>query len=260
MATVNEKMTAIADNIRSKTGKTEPLTLDTMASGINEVYEAGKKVQDATFWNEFQRNGQRTNYSYAFRYWASQYIRPLNKIIIRNPVQYMCCDCKNLKELEPEYFDFSGLVPNYSDASNGDVYALYTRCTSLEIARDIGIPPCSYGWTYAYCSNLHTIEIMRVNENSKFDSCFAGASKLQNVTFEGVIGRSIAFSFSPLSVESMKSIITHLKNYAGTANAGKYTLTLKDSCKTLMAEQGAIEEFDNKTYDQYITDIGWNLA
>lgn len=42
MATVNEKMTAIADNIRDKTGRTNALTLDDMASGVNEVYEAGQ--------------------------------------------------------------------------------------------------------------------------------------------------------------------------------------------------------------------------
>lgn len=40
---INEKMTAIADNIRSKTGERKALTLDDMASGINDVFEAGKK-------------------------------------------------------------------------------------------------------------------------------------------------------------------------------------------------------------------------
>ena len=39
---VNSKMTAIADNIRDKTGGTDLLTLDDMAEGVNEVYEAGK--------------------------------------------------------------------------------------------------------------------------------------------------------------------------------------------------------------------------
>ncbi len=39
---VNSKMTAIADNIRSKTGGVTPLTLDGMAAGVNDVYEAGK--------------------------------------------------------------------------------------------------------------------------------------------------------------------------------------------------------------------------
>ena len=40
MATVNEKMTAIADAIRAKTGGTEPLTLDGMAEAIAGI-EAG---------------------------------------------------------------------------------------------------------------------------------------------------------------------------------------------------------------------------
>lgn len=39
---VNEKMTAIADNIRAKTGDTEPLTLDGMAESIPKVYFAGQ--------------------------------------------------------------------------------------------------------------------------------------------------------------------------------------------------------------------------
>lgn len=52
---VNEKMTAIADAIRSKTGGTEPLGLDDMAVGVGDVYEAGKQEILAeqfktTFW------------------------------------------------------------------------------------------------------------------------------------------------------------------------------------------------------------------
>jgi hypothetical protein len=38
---LNSKMTAIADNIRSITGKTEKLNLDEMALSINEVYDIG---------------------------------------------------------------------------------------------------------------------------------------------------------------------------------------------------------------------------
>lgn len=43
MSTVNEKMTAIADNIRSYTGDAEKLSLDDMAENIEKVYEAGQK-------------------------------------------------------------------------------------------------------------------------------------------------------------------------------------------------------------------------
>ena len=45
MATVNEKMTAIADAIRAKTGGTEPLTLDGMATAIPIVYKAGEDAR-----------------------------------------------------------------------------------------------------------------------------------------------------------------------------------------------------------------------
>ena len=41
MATINEKMTAIANAIRTKTGKTDTLTLDEMASGLNGIPEKG---------------------------------------------------------------------------------------------------------------------------------------------------------------------------------------------------------------------------
>ncbi len=41
MASVKEKMTAIADEIRDKTGGTEKLTLEGIKNGIPQVYEKG---------------------------------------------------------------------------------------------------------------------------------------------------------------------------------------------------------------------------
>ena len=42
---VNSKMTAIADEIRAKTGGVDALTLDDMASEVPKVYDAGKKAE-----------------------------------------------------------------------------------------------------------------------------------------------------------------------------------------------------------------------
>ena len=68
--TVKEKMTAIADSIRSKTGGEEPLTLDDMASGVNEVYDKGctqgYTQAELDFWNAFTNNGARKSYYFAF--------------------------------------------------------------------------------------------------------------------------------------------------------------------------------------------------
>lgn len=48
MATINEKMTAIADAIRARTGKTDPLTLDGMAEEIAAIPSGGGGVPTCT--------------------------------------------------------------------------------------------------------------------------------------------------------------------------------------------------------------------
>lgn len=69
---VNEKMTAIADAIRDKTGGTEKLGLDAMAAGVGSVYtagiEQGKQAEYDILWDNLQQNGRRAHYSSAFAY------------------------------------------------------------------------------------------------------------------------------------------------------------------------------------------------
>lgn len=48
MATVNDKMKAIADAIRAKTGKTDPLTLDGMAAEIAAISGGGETPANGT--------------------------------------------------------------------------------------------------------------------------------------------------------------------------------------------------------------------
>ena len=233
---IGEKLTAIAENEQ-------------------KVYEAGKQAENKAFWDVITDNGKRTIYSYAFARWVTEYVRPPIKIVPTGEVNHMFRACGSLKAIEKQYFDLSKMT--------GDLAAFCNTCSNLEIIEDInfrGEKGNNYYQSFSYCSKLHTIERLPFEETITTDSAFARCEKLQNITIDGVIGRNISFSYCPLTVESMLSVITHLKDYSETTNAGKYTLTLKDTCKTLMAEQGAIEELDGKTYDQYITDIGWNLA
>lgn len=70
---VNEKMTAIADAIRSKTGKTQKLTLDAMAQAIPQLYDGGRQEEYDAFWDAFQLDvnsatGHRLHYNSAFAY------------------------------------------------------------------------------------------------------------------------------------------------------------------------------------------------
>ncbi len=52
---VNEKMTAIADAIREKTGGAEPLTLDGMALAIPSVYGAGETAKESEWAKKFYK-------------------------------------------------------------------------------------------------------------------------------------------------------------------------------------------------------------
>ena len=110
-------------------------------------------------------------------------------------------------------------------------------------------------------NNIVTVDKMIVKRTLKYTNSFSSSYGLENITFEGEIGQDISFkACSNLSVDSVKNIILHLVNYSGTSESGTHTLTLNDSTKTAMAELGTIPEFNNKTYDAYLTDIGWNLA
>ena len=64
---VNAKMTAIADKMREKTGKTEKLNLDQMAETVDEVYDAGNMAGltdgDAVGYERGRTEGYQTGYA-----------------------------------------------------------------------------------------------------------------------------------------------------------------------------------------------------
>ena len=73
---VQEKLTAIADTIRAKTGSADKLDLDGLASGVEEVFAAGKQNECKQFWDVYQESGVRTNYGYSFARWSKEAFKP----------------------------------------------------------------------------------------------------------------------------------------------------------------------------------------
>lgn len=287
---------AIAETIREKTGGETTYNTSEMASGVNEVYEAGKQAEKEDFWYKYQEGGASlgfgsTHYMFGGPRWNDKTFYPMYDINLvgaatQSIFQYNGCtnikqrleECgvkitstgsggitqlsqmfisTQTKELPPIY--------NVKRPSNGNGPSM-TRFAENS-SKLVEVPyydffnlVTSYVQAFNGCSSLERVVGIDFSSATAITSCFTNCSKLSDITVHGTIPVSISFSYSPLTVESMKSIITHLKDYSGTENAGKYTLTLKDTCKTLMTEQGAIAELGGKTYDQYITDIGWNLA
>jgi hypothetical protein len=80
---------------------------------------------------------------------------------------------------------------------------------------------------FSGCTALKVIDKIIVNENIALTSWFNSCSALEEIRFDGVIGKSLDLHFSTkLSAESLRSIIEHL---GGSASA---TLTLPSKFNT----------------------------
>lgn len=253
---VKEKMTAIADNIRSKTGKTELLNLDDMASGVNEVYEAGKKAEYDAFWDNFTVEGKNIPYLFAGGGWCKDNFKPKRDFPITQGIFYdhNYNNGKNRYDLAAHLEELGikiSKVVNTRDAFNT---ARFTRIPELDLTTSIDNKLTSNTFNGMYY--LVTIDKLIVEEDRQYQGTFTQCNTLQNITFDGVIGRNISFSYSPLTVESMKSIITHLKNYAGTTSEFTYKITFSSACLTALEAEGTTSPSGN-TWTEYIEELGW---
>lgn len=251
----------IANVIREKTGSEEMFTPEEMPGGIDGIYEAGKQAQYDEFWLNVANNQARASYYRGFNYWANEYIRPPFKIVptARQGHHYIVQDCKNLLKVEKAYFDLSQISDlSQTNAQNGNL-GVFSGCSKLIEIEDVGLPAAAYSNTFYDCVKLEKIAVVRAQEDTIFaPNTFGYCSRLRDLTMEGVIGTDIRFDRSPLSVESMKSIISHLKDYSGTEKEGTYTVTFTSTCKTALGVEGNTSPNGN-TWTQYVYDLGWNL-
>ena len=89
------------------------------------------------------------------------------------------------------------------------------------------ISPARVGGTFYNCSTIVTIRKLIVDERVTYTAdAFMNCSALKNITFEGTIGNTINFQWSPLTKESIQNIIEHL-----SPSTSNMTLTLKKSAK-----------------------------
>ena len=267
---VNEKMTAIADNIREKTGGTEILTLDEMANGINEVYEAGKKTEHDAFWDSFQYYGQRKYYTYGFYFsetltdywvpvWTDENFKPKYDIIANGSMEKMFFNC--------DFTDFKGILEKQGivlDTSGAyNVKEAFSRCKKLTRLPVLNFSKAgALDSTFEFCYKLESIDKIILNNKGThtfvwpFNSC----SSLKEIRIEGVIGTNISLKHSPLlSVESMKSIISCLKDYAGAADEYKYTVTFKAAAFETI-ESSSETPPSGSTWAEHIDNLKWNLS
>lgn len=249
MATVNDKMTAIADAIREKTGDTEPLTLDGMAESIPEVYEAGK----GAMWDSIQNYGNRIYYDAGFAYWSIEHLSPDYKVVPKGHCLNLFLSCKQLKTIDKDKFDLS--QANYGDNDSSSATSqTCSLCTNLEVFPDIGLQAGYYYATWNGCTEMHTIEKIRVNENCVFSTdAFGECRKLQHILdIEGLFGQNVNFAqCSSLTPATMKRIIKHLKDFYGSVTEITTTLYVNKTAWDALEAEGFNDE-DKAWYENWL--------
>jgi hypothetical protein len=266
----------ISNTIKEKLGTTEGYYPREMADGVDAVYEQGKKDERNYFWDSFLAKLGSTAASEMFAGigWNDNTFYPNKNINAgKNAVNGMFSRSR-ITNLE-ERFNSLGITLNTSRATKADNMFYYCNQTEVIPVIDVSgvVETSSLTQMFYSCSKLQTIRKLILPENMTSTNCynymFDNCSSLANIEVEGNIVQTISFSKSPLTVESLKSIITHLKDFTDTSNASKYTVTFKryDSNTGYTAfedleDEGATAEYNGQpcTWSELIAYKKWNLG
>ena len=249
----NATLQSIADAIRNKTGKTETMLPAEMPAEISGI-ETGDKHYDA-FWDNYQQNGERKDYRYAFAgyAWNGDILKPKYSMSPVNArgmfTQNQITDLFSILKNNGITLDFSQAIYAQSCFDSCAIEELgildFSSCTNMTS-------------TFSSCMTAKIEMIVFPEKIGNYSSCFTAANKLTNLTAAGIIAVSINFQWSPLSVESMRSIILCLKNYAGTDNANKYTVKFSDNCWAALEADSTAP--DGGTWANYVSNtLCWNI-
>ena len=227
--------------------------------GYNEGFGAGKKSEYDEFWDAYQNNGKVMEWGpYAFTgiWWNDTTFYPKYDIKPNAGDSYGYFYNNGVSNLR-DRIDRRGLKLDLSKKPT--LTQFFRDCLSTE-APDMDTAGCTKFSEFARGAKyMHTIPRLNLTNATNTNNMFYMAEALQNITFEGEIPMSISFQHSPLTVESLKSIITHLKDYSGTDSEYTYTVTFKTSAFEALEAEGSTSPNGN-TWTEYIDDLKWNLA
>jgi hypothetical protein len=249
---LRDYLTRIAEAIRSLLGTTEKINAQSFPDKVSAVYDAGKEEEWNNFWDNFQDNGKKTYYDYAFQAFNDEIYKPKYPI---NPVS------------ATQMF-YGSTITDLSDINWNKIRQLQQTFGNAQKLKYVGVIDLSHSGAYdsnaiyyAFngCYDVITIEKIILKESGKqtFTTPFGSCHDLENIVFEGKIGTNITFSScTRLTSDSLHSILNALFDYSGTSYAGTYKLTLASVSKEKLIAEGAAAP-DGLTWDEYVTAKGW---
>lgn len=202
-----------------------------IAENENKVYKAGQKAERSMNWDIIQDKGKATNYGnvgffsgYKFtfdNFYPKYDIRPEG-----SAQQLFYAWTKSFGSLTQRLKE-CGVVLDTSKATHLNQMFAYGKFSEIPTI-DFSSAATNSSRIFAYIyDNLITIEKLIVNENTTYDRWFIETSVV-NVIFEGVIGQNgLNLQWSNnLSIESLRSIISCLKDYSADISGTVWQVTI----------------------------------
>lgn len=212
-----------------------------IAEDVPKVYESGQKSEYDRFWDGYQDNGNRTSCAFLFagKGWTNDVFQPKYSIKPSNAYG-MFWQTGISGDLE-KFFDEKGIVLDFSKCSYTNY--CFSQANSIKTVGIVDVSSAEKGLlqTFAYNSGIETIRVFKVREEQTYSSIFPGCTSLKNIEIEGVIGNNFDIQQSPLTHESLMSIINHLGTYTTTKtlNLGSTNLAkLTDVEKAIATGKG----------------------
>jgi len=222
-------------------------------SGYNEGYEsgystgeqrgqiAGEENEYNRFWDAYQDNGERTDWSYAFAGtgWKPDIFKPKHNIKVKRAVS-MFEGNTNIVKLA----DYLGDTEiDWSEA--GTVQYMFRGCTKLS-----RINVCGGGYfAYAFysLSALYAIEKWILTEvgTQNFTEAFTYANNLNYINeIVGTIRVNVDFHYCPLVHDSLMNIINALYDYSTDTSGKTHTLTIGSTNINKLTEEELAIAYD----------------
>lgn len=216
---IAEKLTAIAEN--------EQLVANANADLEEVLYstsEGGKSYYDA-FWDAYQKNGKRTNYSNAFGGigWNDTTFQPKYKM---SPTtadgMFAKSDITTITNI-----DTSKAVTLLNMFSGASLLKSLPKIDASGVTSSTGATG-----VFASCDELERIEELVLHSGiTNYSNMFAYCYKLQHITIGGIINGSIDFRHCPLTKASITSVVNALSATA-SGNTATFSKAAKEAAFT----------------------------
>lgn len=235
------RMTAIANAVRAKTGKTDTMTVDEIPAEVAAVYD--KAIDD--MWEMIQAHGTRTDWRWAFNQMSFKkaLFKPKYNIAPVGDCAYMFYTTnKNSREFI-DLIDVEkncGITFDFSKVTRLESTFQEAAITGINIL-DVRKSTRNYGMLWN--SKVARINKLIVDENTSFDKNMFYVFDLQICNFEGVIAKNglDLRRCENINHDSLMSVINCLKDYSTDTSGTVWKVTLGEkNLAKLTAEEKAI--------------------